>query len=183
MSFDPYTSDKYCVFRCGAFGFALPAHSVREVTVRPAVIVVPCCASVLAGLGHLRNEFLPVFSLSALSSDEGLSDEAPEGQMLVISGPEGAWGLLIDQVVALEPLEISIAAGASPDDEWSAVLVGSASYRDQVVRILEPNGLYRLGARILERYWAADEERRDARQRPRQHPQGAEQELCESARA
>ena len=149
---DLQTSDRYCVFQTGSSWFALPALSVREVSVRPKVDAVPRSDAVLAGICHIRNEFLPVVSLRALSGETDASATA-EQQMLVIVGLDGPWGLLIDRAVALEPLETSFAADSELADGWPGALTGSASHGDEVVRVLDPDRLYRLVVNVLERSW------------------------------
>jgi hypothetical protein len=78
-----------------------------------------------------------------------------ESQILVVSGPNGPWALLVDRVVAIESLECSM----DPDgycDEWSGAVMGTATCRDQFIRVLDPNGLYRLAESILKRRWAVE---------------------------
>jgi chemotaxis signal transduction protein len=139
--------EKFCVLRLGASWFALPATSVREVGPRPSLVPVPGCSSILAGLCHLRNEFLTVLRLAAALGEEDLG-ESGENQLLVMAGTGGSWALLVDQVVALESLEVAMnsegSAGRSP------LVMGSANYRDHVVRILNPSGLFALADGLLQ---------------------------------
>src|SRR5262245_47348796 len=88
----------HCVFRRGASWFAVPALSVCEVMLRPAIVIVPNAQTPLVGLCHVRSEFLPVLNLSPLLG-EHTSMLSGEPQMLVLASPEGNWGLLVDQVV------------------------------------------------------------------------------------
>src|SRR5687767_12227615 len=120
--FDLQPGHTYCVFRRGTSWFALPAESVREVLFRPAIVAVPNSDSVLAGLCHVRSDFLPVLSLHALLSGDP-SCRPPEPQMLIVTGADGTWALLVDQVAALTSLETSAAAEVGFDDSWSTTVV------------------------------------------------------------
>jgi chemotaxis signal transduction protein len=127
---------------------------VREVLLRPEIVPVPHCDGVLAGLCHVRSDFLPVLSLRGLLAGD-TSCATREPQMLVVNGDECAWGLLVDQVAALESLEPSIAPDDELDNTWSATVLGWASYRDWVVRVLDPRRFYRSAERMLEGLWSA----------------------------
>lgn len=145
-------TDKYCVFhQCGSL-FALPATCVLEVAEDPGVSSVPGSDSVLAGLCHLRNEFLPVLDLRALAGENG--EDLDQQQLLVISGSNGPWAVLVDRVMGLESLEVSISQDVHSADDWSAAMIGSATLRNQVIRILEPRRVYRLADGILGQSWA-----------------------------
>jgi chemotaxis signal transduction protein len=150
--FDLQPGHSHCVFRRGTSWFALPALSVREVLQRPAIVVVPNAGPPLTGLCHVRSEFLPVLNLGPLLGEDSalLPNEA---QMLVVVSTEGTWGLLVDQVAALTSLEISVAPEGS-STSWFATVLGWATYREQVVRVLEPTTYYRLAELALEGAWA-----------------------------
>lgn len=139
--YDQEVGDKYCIACSGETWFAFPAVVVREVAVRPRVVQVPHSDRVLSGLCHLRNEFLPVLRASVLL---GTSDAAgSEERMIVMTGVDGPWGLLVDSVAALEPLEISYVREWESADAWSSSMIGTASYREQIVQVLDPEVLHR----------------------------------------
>src|SRR4029077_7153454 len=54
---------------------------------------------------------------------------------------------------ALTPLETSVAPEGS-SSSWFAAVLGWATYRDQVVRVLEPTVYYRLAESALDEAWA-----------------------------
>ncbi len=54
------TAEKYCLFQRATVTFGLLATAVREVAIRPSITVVPDADPLLAGICHIRNEFLPV---------------------------------------------------------------------------------------------------------------------------
>lgn len=147
------TCDKYCLFESGSCWFALPAVAIREVAARPSLAGVPNTPPALHGLCHLRNEFLPVLSLPMLLGLE--SAEPQQGrQMLIVDGTHSTWGCLVDRVAALESLETSLARESDLDGGWSSPIIGTATYRDEVARVLEPEAMYRLAQQLLEDFWS-----------------------------
>ena len=149
--------DRYCVFQIGGMWFAITATQIREVTPRPELARIPRASDVLAGLWHEGSEFLPVLRLpsrtSRKPSDVVSSGPAHELKTLVLHGPNGPWGLLIDEVHGIESLECSHDAEVYCDD-WSTAVMGTSAWQGDVVRILSPDGLYRLAEQILKRTWA-----------------------------
>ena len=149
------TDERYCLFRSGASWFALPAVTVQEVSFRPVITPVATSVPVLAGLCHFRSEFLAVLSLRCLLPDVS-SVHTPESQIVVVQGSDGPWALLVDQVLALEPLDASSSADsldASNDDDWADVVSAWATFRDHSVRILDPEMFYRLADQALHESW------------------------------
>ena len=65
-------SEKYCLFHRATATFGLLASVVREVASRPPITVVPDADPFLAGICHIRNEFLPVLHLSEFAAREGV---------------------------------------------------------------------------------------------------------------
>ena len=143
--------EKHCVFRSAYDWLAWPATEVREITFRPALVPVPWSDPALAGLCHLRSEFLPVLSLRSLS-ELPASEPDLERQMLVLKTSEDAWGLLVDRVVGLESLETSPST-AGRDDDWNAATLGWANHRGHIVRVLDPDALVRFVKQRLEGVW------------------------------
>lgn len=144
--------DKHCVFRVGSSWFSLLATAVREVTMAPDMVRAPGSHAALAGLCHARNEFIPVVQLAPLLGDAADRD-APAGKMLVLSGSAGNWALLIDEVIALESLETLVNPDARPGDIGSTTVIGTATCRSRVVRVLDPNSLYRRAEELLRSCW------------------------------
>ena len=150
---DPHPYEKYCVVRRGTSWFALPAVSVREVCSGATTVPIPRSHPALAGLCHVRSEFLAVLSLVDLAGDQGTPLRRDES-LLVMTGPSGPWALLVDEVAAIASLEVSIAVDVTATEGWTNAILGSATYQDKVVRILDPNRLYRLAERQLRDAWA-----------------------------
>lgn len=145
---DLKTCDRHCIFRAAGSTFAVSALLVCEIAERPPMVSVPDAPGVLAGLCHFRNEFLPVLDLAHFLGTVSSDSRAAE-YILVLTGDEGRWALLIDRGLALEPLEIAYAASGGT----SQVLVGTASYRDDVLQVLDADTLYQRAVSLLEESW------------------------------
>lgn len=146
-------SERYFVFKSGERWYGMPALAVRSVAPRPDITQTPYSDPILKGLCHVQNEFLPVVSLQALTQIQYETSQGSEQQLLVVFGPQGAWGLLIDEAVAIAPLETSISTFSNRLDRWSKVTLGSASFRSQVLQVLDPNAIYQYASNLLDMYW------------------------------
>jgi len=156
--FDVDQSERYCVFQIGDEWFAFPSLAIRSVVPRPSLTQVPYSDPVLRGMCHLQNEFLPVFSLRALVNVSQDATSAEEKQLMIMMGLQGTWGqspwgLLIDRAVALVPLETSISSYSSHEDNWSRVIVGSASYSNHVLQVLDAKAIFQYVSNLLEMHW------------------------------
>jgi len=150
---DISASDKHCVFRSGTSWFSVPAISVREIMIAPDMVSVPSCHPLLVGVCHLRSEFIPVISLNALP-DMDASETAPlQNKLMVING-SSVWALLIAEAAALESLETLITPEARMDDANHTPVMGTAMFRDQIVRVLDPNRIFRRAQQTLEDLWS-----------------------------
>jgi chemotaxis signal transduction protein len=145
-------TDKHCVFCLGDSLFALPATCLLEVAANPGVSAVPGANPVLAGVCHLRNEFLAVIDLRALAGEDRV--DFGDQQLLVVNGSNGAWAVLVDGIVGLESLEVSISQDMHSADDWTTAMIGSATLRNRAIRILEPSRVYRLADNVIRHWWA-----------------------------
>lgn len=145
---------KYCVFQCCGETFAISALAIRNVTPVPDLSPIPLTDRSLAGLAYVHNEFLPVFDLSEFIGAGG-DHQLDAQQMLIFNGAEGAWGILIDQVLGLEDLEISFSGRRGHAKDWASVNVGSATFREYFVSVVEPDDLSSLLAGQLRGHWQA----------------------------
>ena len=143
-------SAKHCIFACGQNQFALSATAVREVTRLPALVRVPRCPPALAGICHLRSEFLPVVFLAPVLGDHE-SALPQSNQLLVLSNPLGPWGLMIDRVISIDSIETHVDAGHREGQR--SPVQGTASYRGKVVRVLDPKILHRIAQDTLHHEW------------------------------
>ena len=157
MNQDSPQDDRYCVFQSGENGYGIPALSVLRVTERPQLTGMPQSDPVLRGVCHMQNEFLPVFSLIALSQIQYERSHIAEQQLLVLPGPNGNWGLLIDEALGLADLEISISTLSTQDDAWSKVVSGSATFKNQVLQIIDPAAVHDYANNLLNMFWQDQE--------------------------
>jgi chemotaxis signal transduction protein len=151
---DLSASDKHCVFRSGASWYSLPAISVREITIAPPMVGVPLSHRALAGLCHLRSEFIPVLALSTLLEIEDQRTAQSNNKLMVMSGTSSSWALLIAEAAALESLETIMSPESRLDDSYQSPVMGTAMYQDQIVRVLDPNRLFRLAQQTLDTTWS-----------------------------
>ncbi len=137
--FDLNQSEKYCVFRSGNDRFCVPALAIRNVGPRPDLCPLPMTDEVLAGLAHEQREFFPVYSFCTA---RGVRPEPQmEQQMLVLINDTGPWGLLIDEVLGLESLELSLNAHRGQAASWSSVSIGSTAFKDHFVTAIDSQNL------------------------------------------
>jgi chemotaxis signal transduction protein len=146
--------EKYCVFERGGALFAILGTSVREVGLRPKISTVPGSHPMLAGLGHVRNEFLPFLQLNESTGHDKSAGQ--ESQTVIMSGDNGPWGLLVDRVIDLLPLDVSLCSDKQGGQGWLAAAMGSATLDHRVVRVLDERALYRHVTETLNRYWARE---------------------------
>jgi chemotaxis signal transduction protein len=151
---DLTSSEKFCVFQRATATFGLLASVVREVASRPRVTVVPDADPLLAGICHIRNEFLPVLRLSEFAAREEV--QSTEQQIVVVSAASAPWALLVDRVIGLLPLEVSLCSDVGASHGWSAAVMGSATHQNQIVQVLDANALLRLAQDVLNRFWRGE---------------------------
>lgn len=147
-----------CVFRSGENWFGIGALAIRGIVPRPDIAELPHADASLKGVCHIQNEFIPVLSLRALSSIQYETSADSEQQLAILLSPQGMWGLLIDEATTLAELEISISNFSDESDPWSRVVIGSASWNDQVLQILDPLAVHQYASRLLEMYWESSEQ-------------------------
>ena len=148
-------SDKHCIFRCGAGMFSISATVVREIVPAPDLVSVPLCHDVLAGIGHVKNEFLPVIVLAPLVG-EYAQVQSESGQLLVLNSSLGPWGLLIDKIVCINAVETHVDADRRLDSTLTPLL-GTSSYEGEVISVLDANALHRVTQQALQSQWPNNE--------------------------
>lgn len=157
MSTGSLQSERFCTFLSGETGYGIPALSVQSVTLRPPLTRVPHADPILRGVCHVQNEFVPVFSLLALMQTRHEQKNESEQQMLIVNGPAGNWGLLIDETLGLTELEISFSALSIKEDAWSKISIGSASFKNQILQILDPLAIHQYATNLLDAFWLDQE--------------------------
>jgi chemotaxis signal transduction protein len=146
------TSDKHCVVRVQGSWFSLPAESVREIGIAPELVAVPQCHRALAGLCHLRSDFIPVIALDALIDVQRDAGTAQPAKLMVIRG-RSVWALRIDEAAAIESLETLVAPESRMEDGQPTPVIGTAMFRSHIVRVLDPNTIFELAQSALEDQW------------------------------
>jgi chemotaxis signal transduction protein len=147
MSHPP--SEKYCVVRARGEGFAVPASAVREVLSDVTLVPLPHISSLLAGVCHVRSEFLPVIRLSALF-DPTAADSQASNHVVIVQGHNGPWALLVDEALALTALEPSLSIEPpSGGDAGPDAVIGTATFGDRIVRVLDVSATYRWAEKQL----------------------------------
>lgn len=147
-------ASKHCVFRSGASWFSLPAISVREISISPGLVRIPNCHDSLAGICHLRSEFIPVISLTALLNIDTSQHAQPHNKLMVIDCTN-VWALLVAETASLETLETIVSPDGRMDDAATSAVMGTAMFRDQIVYVLEPNSVFRMAQQTLEHFWSS----------------------------
>ena len=146
--------DQYCIFRADEAEYAVSAELVREVADLVPIVPVPEAPPVLVGMCHLRTEFIPVLGVNPLigAGESRLRDAA---YLLVFQSDESPWALLIQRALSLEVLEVGYADTETEWDNVSRMTLGTATFRDDVVRVLDAARMYRIAAEVLETQWSS----------------------------
>lgn len=146
-------SERYCVFRNDGSWYGLPALAVRNIVHDPRITPAPYSDPILHGICHTQNEFIPVVSLQALTEIQYDKARPELQQLMILLGPQGPWGLMIDEAVALAALETSISTFSNNQDRWAKATLGSASYQNHVLQILDPTAIYEYAASLIDGFW------------------------------
>lgn len=118
----------------------------------PAVVPVPLSHPSLAGIGHIRSEFLPVIDLEPLVGNQARLSSQTQ-QLLVVENAIGGWAIAIDKVIAIDVIETHVDANARIESTGS-ILLGTATYSGSVISVLDVNGLQRIAQQTQEAQWS-----------------------------
>ena len=149
-------SERYCVFQCADRWYGVPALAVRSIVPVPTITPAPYSDPILEGIVHLQNEFLPVVNLRALTEIQYETESESDQQLAVLIGPQGSWGLLIDRADSLASLEVSLSEVSNQQDRWAQAVFGSASYKNQILQILDPDALYQYAESLIGGFWQSN---------------------------
>lgn len=152
MSSQHQLNDHYCVFQADGAVWAIAAASVREIADAAPIVIVPGAPSEVVGVCHIRMEFVPVLSLPGLLGEAG-SDRQTAEFLLILDGGEGPWALPIQRALSLHTLEIAVGEAAMDGQLPSSGILGTASFRDEVLRLVDPSWLYRRAHEVIESHW------------------------------
>ncbi len=143
--------NQYCVVRYHDSWYALPSGVVREVMLCPDVTPLPNSSYILRGITHINNEFLTV--TEPLIDERSQSQQAGANrsrQLLVVTGPEGAWGLLVDEVAELTNLDDFQPHQSSRD---GIHFLGTATHHNHDLHVLDIEETYRSVVSNLKSSW------------------------------
>jgi len=133
--------NQHCVVRYRNAWYALPSGAVREVMLCPEITQLPNASRILKGISHVNNEFLAV--TEPLLDQPGKANHTPCGrsrQLLVVTGLDGVWGVLVDEVAKLAILD-----DFQPHEskEGHLCFLGAATNMGNDLRVLDVNQTYR----------------------------------------
>lgn len=154
MNHDSRLMDQYCVFQAEGAVWGVAASSVREITDMSSIVAVPEAPCQIVGICHLRTEFVPVLNLRGLLGEFNDLGDQRAGYLLILEGSEGPWALPIQRALSLSTLEVAMTEVGTAADARTSGIVGTATFRDQVIRVIEPSWLYRVAAESLDTHWA-----------------------------
>jgi chemotaxis signal transduction protein len=145
-------TDHYCIFQAEDAIWAVAAASVREIADAAPIVVVPESPAEVVGVCHVRMEFVPVLSLSALLGDSGREYRTGD-YLLILNSGEGPWALPVQRALSLQALEIAVGETVLGGHRQVSGILGTATFRDQVLRIIDAAWLYRRAHEVIESRW------------------------------
>jgi purine-binding chemotaxis protein CheW len=95
---------RFLTFKVAGRLYALPAEAVREIVLPSPMAKVPLAPKPLLGFANLRGVVLPVASLRLLLGRDAEGAGSASQRVIVLEG-RPAFGLLVDEVAALSPIQ------------------------------------------------------------------------------
>jgi purine-binding chemotaxis protein CheW len=129
-----------CSVRACATVFGVPIMRILEILGAPATHPVPLAPAYIGGLVHYHGEVLTAVSLRSLLE---MPPYAGASDILVLEGPSGYFGVLVDAVgeVATVPIEAFEANPSMLDDRRKALFAGVCKVKDGLLVVLDPDRL------------------------------------------
>lgn len=135
----PSSIQRFLTFRAAGRLYALPAEAVREIVLPSPLAKVPLSPKPLLGLANLRGVVLPVASLRLLLGQQ--PESALNAQRIIVLEGRPIFGLLVDEVAALTPIQAGEIANEeaqiSADAGESVLGAFKVEGADDVARILD----------------------------------------------
>jgi purine-binding chemotaxis protein CheW len=129
-------AERHVLLRAGGERYALPLASVREVVIPQAPFArVPRAGPAVRGAMNLRGRVVAVVDLAALLGIGIERLETGRGQVVILDRDRRALGLLVAQVLGVEPVA---AASAEPDGSLAR---GVGRLRGGAVTLLDPDAV------------------------------------------
>ena len=134
---------RVCVVTLGGYRFAVEVRYAREVVVFDEYTIVPLAPAHLLGVANLRGNIMPVVDIRPLL---GMTPAAAgrEVRALVVERDGVQAGLLIDEVLGLEPLEGVATADDQEAGDSGDMIAGHLDREGGAVTLLDMRAL--LGA-------------------------------------
>lgn len=134
---------RHVLFRSGGERFAIPLESVAEVVPpAPPWATVPRSAPAVRGAMTVRGRVVAVVDLAAMMGRGGASP--PRGQVLVLDRERRTLGLLVDEVLGVEPVGAPDRPGEGPPVRGLATARGApVAVLDTVALVEAARALFR----------------------------------------
>ncbi len=136
----PEAGIEVCSVRAGETIFAVPIMRILEILGTPTIQPVPLAPACIGGIVHYRGEVLTAVCLRSLL---GLPPYDGAPGVLVLEGPGGYFGLLVDAVGEVLTV-LSEATRATPstlDDRRKALFAGACKLENGLLVMLDPDRL------------------------------------------
>lgn len=127
------TEGKYMCFRLAQQDYAIPVASVREIIQMAPITSIPQTESYIRGVINLRGKIIPVIDLLARLG-LGEATMSRESCVIVLDGPEGQVGTIVDQVQ--DVLELTQSEIEPPSETSSHAFVSGFGKKDKRLLVL-----------------------------------------------
>jgi purine-binding chemotaxis protein CheW len=135
---------RHVLFRAGGERFALPLDSVREVVIpQPPFARVPRAGPAVRGAMNLRGRVVAVVDLAALAGVGAETLAAGRGQVVILDRDRRSLGLLVGQVLGVEPV------AAESGEPAGSMVRGVGQVGGGAVTLLDPDAV---AARAAEQF-------------------------------
>jgi purine-binding chemotaxis protein CheW len=108
-----FTSEQVVVLHVDGSDYAVPISSVHEIVRVPEITPMPEADGDVEGLINLRGQVLPVVNLGSRLGFP-LTERTSDTRIIVVEGPDGAAGLLVDAVTQVLKLPAGSVAPPNP---------------------------------------------------------------------
>ena len=146
-------ADRYCIFQNENELSALNSLSVRHIVDTFEVTPVPVCDPCLYGLTQARSEIIPVFRWKSLMRMDCADTNHNANHLIILESNSGPWAFTVDRVLDLASLEVGSHTVTERSQGWKKVMMGNASYKNQIVQVMDANQLLQYIENLLNSFW------------------------------
>jgi chemotaxis signal transduction protein len=136
-------SGSLCLFRLGAYHYALPLDAIGEVVESGDITPLPGAPDFVMGLANVRGEIIPVIDITPFVGGERVVP-AFENPLLILRDEEGRVGVVAHRVIGVREMPTD----AWPSDETHYILHEGLD-GDGAVRLIDVARILRDGRREL----------------------------------